>query len=225
MPKNCDGGPDSDGHIGRKAHLGEPGGPFPSSQEEEPADDIESPDGAPFVDKDSAFPYGNANAPTEEEARKHLRHTEENHQCGNDRDSPRPTLSSRFHPSRAPGSCKRSLGSTQTQGHSSPGRRESPWGWLQPMPSAPRRELARVIPLVTDQRLQVVTHGWLGLGKAGVWSCPGQLHWRQPTDDIQPVGAGLRQSVHQRGLGIVVTGGGRRRGSWTVPTQQGREVI
>jgi len=93
------------------------------------------------------------------------------------------------------------------------------------MPSAPRRELARVIPLVTDQRLQVVTHGWLGLGKAGVWSCPGQLHWRQPTDDIQPVGAGLRQSVHQRGLGIVVTGGGRRRGSWTVPTQQGREVI
>src|SRR5262249_34088457 len=118
---DCDGSPDNDGHSGksyervdtcqdemdtpddisRKAHLGEPRRPFLPGQKKEPADNIESADGGAFVGEDGAVGFGDANAVTEEEARKPLRHTEENHQRGNDCDSPSPTLIYRFHTSRA----------------------------------------------------------------------------------------------------------------------------
>jgi hypothetical protein len=110
--EQSDGGPDNDGHSGkpyervdtcqdemntpddisRKAHPGEPRPPLLPGQEEESADDIESADGGAFVGEDSAVGCGDANAVTEEETREHLRHAEENHQRGNDCDSPRPTL-------------------------------------------------------------------------------------------------------------------------------------
>jgi len=109
---DCDGSPDNDSHsgksnervdtrqdemntpdnIGRKAHLGEPRRPFLTGQEKEPTDEIESADGGGFVGEDSAFGFGDANAVPEKETCKHLRHTEENHQRGNDCGSPRPTL-------------------------------------------------------------------------------------------------------------------------------------
>jgi hypothetical protein len=97
--EDCDGSPDNDGHssnphervdpcqgqmdptddISDKAQLGEARRPLLPGQEEEPADDIESADGGAFEGEDGAVGCGDANAVTEEEAREHLRHTEENH--------------------------------------------------------------------------------------------------------------------------------------------------
>src|SRR6516162_1437397 len=99
--EDCDGSPDNNGHSGkpyervdtcqdemdasddisRKAHLGEPSRPFLPGQEEAPTDDIESADGGAFVGEDRTVGCGDANAMTEEEAREHLRHAEENHEC------------------------------------------------------------------------------------------------------------------------------------------------
>src|SRR5262249_35698589 len=109
---DCDGRPDNDSHscesykrvdpghdemdaagdISHKAHYGEPRRPPLPGQKKGTADNRKSPDGGAFIDEDSAVGFGDAYVVTEEETRKYLCDTEENHSRGNDCNSSRPTL-------------------------------------------------------------------------------------------------------------------------------------
>src|SRR5262245_53401207 len=90
---------DAAGNISHKADDSEPRRPLLPGQKKGTADNIQSADGGDFIDEDSAVGFGDAYVVTEEETRKHLCDTEENHQRGNGCDSSRPTLLSAVHKS------------------------------------------------------------------------------------------------------------------------------
>jgi hypothetical protein len=57
---------------------------------------IEGADGGALIGEDDAVGWGDSKAGAEDEARENLRHTQENHQRGNDGDSPRPSPANRL---------------------------------------------------------------------------------------------------------------------------------